>query len=173
MEASATPRDARIVLRSRLYRLLAERKEYTVRDLEDRLAATAPRREPSLSPLDAGSIEDATEIDRLCGAAVRILSRGWSAGVVELLGCLDQERLAAVALALPERRPRAVVGRDLNWFRAFATVDEEAVREVETLIRDFDAITRKQDDTLRTLGVDPEQFTEDGRRALLGLPVEP
>ncbi|HEV3377523.1 MAG TPA: hypothetical protein VG126_09620 [Thermoleophilaceae bacterium] len=49
----------------------------------------------------------------------------------------------------------------------------EAVREVETLIRDFDAVSRKQDDTLSTLGVDPERFTEDGRRALLGLPAEP
>jgi hypothetical protein len=49
----------------------------------------------------------------------------------------------------------------------------EAVSEVETLIRDFDAMSRRHDDALRDLGVDPEQFTEDGRRARRALGLGP
>jgi hypothetical protein len=165
-------RDARIGRLARLYRLLADRDEYMSRDLEQRLAATSARRVPHMSGVDAESIENVGEIDRVCGAAVRRLRKRADAGVVDVLGWVDPDRLAAVALALPEGRRRAVLGRDYAWTRAFGGINHDAIREVETLIADFDAVGERLDDALRQLGGDPEAFADDARRAMLGLPLQ-
>jgi hypothetical protein len=164
-----TKRDARIVVWSRLYRLLADRDEYMHPDLEARVQATAPRRAPSLSGIDAQAIEDMTEIDRLCGGAVRKLRKTASEPVIDLLGWLNADRLAAVALALPEARRRRVL-RDPVWARALASITEEAIQEVETLIADAEASERKVNELVRVVGIDPEALTEGARRYLLGLP---
>jgi hypothetical protein len=165
-----TPRDARIVVRSRLYRLLADRREYMRRDLTGRAEAVSRLQAPHLSLVDAEAIEDMTEIDRLCGAAVRALRQRYSASVADLLEWLDPDRLAAVALALPEDRRRAILRQRPEWGRALQAVDTGALGEVETLIGDFDALDRQITETMRALGLDPEEFADAANRALLGLP---
>lgn len=161
-------RDARIVLRARLYRLLADRDEYMTRDRNSRMEATSPRVAVTLSAVDAEAIQDADEVDRICGAAVRSLRGRYSAALAGVLGWLERDRLAAVALALPEARRDQIVLADPVWARAYREVDHDALREVEVLLEDFHAVERTLDDQLRRLGIDVESFTDDARRALVG-----
>ena len=161
-------RDARIVVWARLYGLLADRDEYMTRDRDSRMEATSPRVAVTLSAVDAEAIQDAEEVDRMCGAAVRSLRDRYSAALTGVLGWLDQDRLAAVALALPEARRDQIILADPVWGRAYRTIDHDALREVEVLLEDFDATDRALDDGLRRLGIDVEGFTEDARRVLVG-----
>jgi hypothetical protein len=165
-------RDARIVKRSRLYRLLADRPEYLTGDRERRFTALDGKVAVFVSPIDAESVEDATDLDRLCGAAVARLRRRNDAGVVDLLGWLGEDRLAAVALALSDDRRDAVVGSDPVWARAWVTVDMDAVHEVETLIGDLDAAWKAYDDHLRLLVGSPEDVTDLARRLVAERPSE-
>jgi hypothetical protein len=170
-----TRRDAWIAVRARLFRLLADRPEYRSRDLGERLAATSRRRAPQLSPVDVEAIENADDLDRLCGAAVSILRRGGptQAGIVDLFGWLEDDRLAAVALALPEDR-RASIGReDPYWSRVVASIDADAIAEVNAQIADFDAALGDWEAHVRPVaswmerrGVDLGELLEDYRRRL-------
>ncbi len=159
-----TERDARIVKRSRLFRLLADRPEYMTRDRERRFAALDGKVAVFVSPIDAESIEDASDLDRLCAAALAKLDKRTDAGVVDLLGWLAEDRLAAILLALPEPRREAVAASDPVWARAWATVDMDAVREVETLIGDLDATWKAYDEHLRAIVGSPEDLTDAARR---------
>ena len=169
---SATPRDARIALWARLYRLLAERAEYRHPDAAERYDRTDRAAVPSLGRVDAELIARSGELDRLCGAAVRSLRERWNAELADVLAALDPERLAAVALALPEDRRRAPA-----LARALRDVDMEAVAEVDSLADDIDALHRRIDrDVSNALGpevaYDAERFAAGARRLAVGLPHE-
>jgi hypothetical protein len=170
-----TRRDAWIAVHARLFRLLADRPEYRARDLGERLAATS-RRRTGLSLVDVEAIENADDFDRLCGAAVGILRRGGpvQVGIVDLLGWLDDDRLAAVALALPEDRRSVIVGEDPYWSRVVSLIDAEAMREIEAQIAGFDAAVSEWEAHVRPLvswmerrGVDIPGLFEDYRRRVV------
>ena len=172
------PREANITLWARLFRLLADRDEYMMaRDRAERIDRTDPQTATCLSAVDAELVAHSTEIDRVCGAAVRLLCKGWSAGVVDILGWLDPDRLAAVALALPEKRRRAVLGKDYAWAQAFGAIDMDRVREVEDITEQLNALARDLDHgILSVLGPeiadDVARFDRELRRFYAGLPVD-
>ena len=164
-----------VALWARLYRLLADREEYLQLRGERRFDRTSPSEAPSLSVVDAELVANATEIDRLCGAAVRLLRMGMSAGVVEILGWLEPERLAAVALALPEKRREAVLRKGYDWVVAVHEVDEDAIREVNEYVDDLDDFDRDLDTAIRrNLGEDKRREIERRelgvRKLFAGLP---
>lgn len=124
-------REGELAVRARLYRLLADRPEYmrVGLDIRERIEKTSPPIRATRLPLvEALAVEDVTEVDRVCAAAVRRLRKGASADVLDLLGYLEPDRLAAVVLALPENRRRAVVNRSYEAAYADARIDEERVR---------------------------------------------
>ena len=172
------PREANIALWARLYRVLADRDEYMMaRDLAERIDRTDPERATCLSEVDAELVAYSTEIDRVCGAAARLLRKGWSAGVVEILGWLDPDRLAAVALALPENRRRAVLGKDYDWALAFGAIDMDRVREVEDIAERLNALARDMDHGIRSalgpeIAEDVARFGREQRRFYAGLPAD-
>ncbi len=67
-----------------------------------------------MSRLDSTLIEQADELDRLCGYAVRMLGRHRNAAVLDLLGMLDGDRIVALYYALPPARRHATLG-DSTW----------------------------------------------------------
>jgi hypothetical protein len=171
-----TRRDAWIAVHARLFRLLADHPEYRARDLGERLDATSRQRAPGLSLVDVEAIENADDLDRLCGAAVGILRRGGpaEAGIVDLLGWLDDDRLAAVALALPEDRRAVIVGEDPYWSRVVSLIDAGAMLEIEAQIAGFDAAVSEWEAHVRPVvswmerrGVDIAGLFEDYRRRVV------
>lgn len=134
--------EVNIALWARLYRLLADRDEYLVlagRSIQERVERTRYDQATCLSAVDAGLVVNATEADRICAAAVRVLRKGTSPGVVELLTALSQDRRAAVALALPEHRRTAVFGPRAELV---FELDEELLRTAEEVAERLDAATK-------------------------------
>ena len=171
------PPEASVALWARLYRLLADRPEFMHEDLGERIDRTAPDVATCVSEVDAELVAHASELDRLCGYAVRLLRRGGagSSALLDLLGVLRPERVAAIAYALPEERRRALAGRDPNWARAVASVDEDVMKEVNAIADDIDALGRKMDDGFRRLlgpevAHDIERVFQEQRKLVAGLP---
>ena len=144
---SATP-EANVVLWARLYRVLADHDEYMRDDPGERIDRTAANVSPCLSEVDAALIANASELDFVCAYAVRLLRKSASAAVLDLLGIMRADRLAAIAYALPEDRRKAIVRRDPYWARAVAAFDGEAMAEVDELANALDAIAKDMDDAI-------------------------
>ncbi len=167
-------REGQLAVRARLYRLLADREDLmwaTASDIADRIERTSPPyRMVPLPLVEALAVEDVTEVDRVCGVAVRLLRKGSNSGVIDLLGYLEPDRLAAVALALPEERRRTILGKDVNWAIAFDLINMDGVREVEAELRDDELAQREVDECFRALGIDGERITRELRKYQQGLP---
>lgn len=164
-----------VALGARLYRALADREEYRHEDRGERIDRTEQAITRGLSELDAELIGRATELDRMCGYAVRVLRKRAQADLLDLLGALPPDNLAAVAFALPEKRRRAIEGRDPYWMRAVAAVDPDALGQANEVADRFDAMCQRMDDGFRaTLGQDfideLARLREGERRIMAGLP---
>ena len=128
----------RIGFLARRYRLLSERPEFLTAnraELIERVLASPV----TIGELDRSMILHASELDRLCAHAVRGLAQRTSRPVLDLLGVLSPERLAAMYYALPENR-RAGVRRDPAWAYHVERVPlgtAEAVEEFEQLAEDL------------------------------------
>jgi hypothetical protein len=112
--AERTQAARRIVTLARFLATLARRPELCQHDRADRIARALPQDAPGPLPLlDAAGVAGAGELDQLCAAAVRILGRkgGTVAPLLDLLGYLPPERVAAIYWALPADR-RRVFDRD-------------------------------------------------------------
>jgi hypothetical protein len=64
--------------------------------------------------LDAGMVRYSSELDRLCGYAVSRLRQHARVEVLDVLGMLDPERVAAIYYAVPPGR-RAALLKDPAW----------------------------------------------------------
>jgi hypothetical protein len=173
--------ELRVALRARLYGTLSERREYLREDTGERVERTAMGWSPSLSLLDAALISSAGELDRFCGYAVGLLrdgpSRRTNTGLVDALGLLDAERIAAMAYALPEDRRRTLRRNDLTWARAVRAVEPgmaEAIAELEQLVASTDRIQDAGRRMFAALGPGAEaaweRFDQQARRYRAGLP---
>lgn len=128
-----------IATAARLYRLLADRPEFIREDRGERIDLTCPDALPMpLSVFDAVLVERAGELDRLCGYAVRMLRRGRSAAVLDLLGTLDADRLLAIYYALPADRRRRVLDDGVWSYYVGREPDDmdDALAEVAELAED-------------------------------------
>ncbi len=106
-------RATRIAFKARLYRLLSERPEYLVTD-RDELVDRMLNAQVPLGELDKTLVLGASELDRVCVHAVRVLRNVSNRPLLDALGMMDPDRIIAVYHALPPKR-RAVVLRDPVW----------------------------------------------------------
>jgi len=159
-------RDARICRLSRLFVLLADRDEYMSRDVERRMEATSASRS-ELSELDALSVIAASDRDRLCASALRRLRTRSDGPLIDVLGWLDDGCVAALALALPADRRRAIIERDIVWARAWRSIDHEAVAEFEQFTHDLEIDLSQAMRNLRASGGDPEAHRDEHRRRVV------
>lgn len=107
----------KIAFLTHAYQLLARRPELGAYDACERLRHALTDEGPGrLSLLDAVLVLQAGRLDVICGYAVSMLSvpGARTAGVVDLLGMLDTDRIVAIYHALPAER-RHVVTRDPVW----------------------------------------------------------
>jgi hypothetical protein len=110
-------RGYKIALLARAYRILARRPELWTDDCPERVRHALTDDGPGrLSALDAVLVFQTGKLDVLCAYAVAMLHRpgARNAEVLDLLGMLDPDRIAAIYYALPEER-RGVVTRDPVW----------------------------------------------------------
>jgi hypothetical protein len=130
----------RIVQQARLYRLLARRLELNQPDRAGRIARALPDDAPGPLPLlDAAAVASAGELDQLCAHAVRTLTKGGQlGGVLDLLGYLSPERVAAIWWALPPYRRRVIYRDDACGYHVAQYRDylPAAQAELEQLIAD-------------------------------------
>ena len=145
-------REVRIALWARLYRVLADHPAYLRDDARERIERTDPDVATCLGEVEAELIASAGEIDRFCGYAVAVLRRGagQTGGLIDALGILEDDRLAAVALALPEPRRRAIAARDGTWSVALRGLDAERLREADAIANSLNDLRRRIDDGIRT-----------------------
>lgn len=107
----------RIALYAHAYQLLARRPELWTADRDRRLDRALADAGPGRLPLlDAVLVSQAGMLDVLCSYSVAMLQRPGARNVevLDLLGMLDRDRIAAIYHALPVDR-RAVVTRDPIW----------------------------------------------------------
>jgi hypothetical protein len=123
----------RVVQQARLFRLLARRLELSQPDRADRVARALPTDAPGPLPLlDAAAVASAGELDQLCGHAVRMLAKGGQvAGVLDLLGNLSPERVAAIWWALPPHRRRVIYRDDACGYHVAQYRDYLPAAEIE------------------------------------------
>ncbi|HET7571777.1 MAG TPA: hypothetical protein VFJ77_03810 [Gaiellaceae bacterium] len=110
-------RGYKIALLARAYRMLARRPELWTHDCAERLRHALTDDGPGrMSALDAVLVFQAGKLDVLCAYAVAILRRPGerNAKILDLLGMLDPDRIAAIYYALPDER-RNIVKRDPAW----------------------------------------------------------
>lgn len=169
-------REANVAMLARLYRLLADRPEYLRHDTAERYDRTDRAAAPNLGEVEAELVGRSEEIDRFCGYAVGVLRRGGTgtAGLIDALGVLDPDRLAAVALALPDDRRATLVRSDPVWARAVADLDAGLLAQVEEVADGINALTHKLDSGYRTtagdVADDVRRVQEGIRRRAAGLP---
>ncbi len=154
-----------IALKARLYRLLAERPDFSRWDPGERIAATSADRLPlPLGRLDQVLIDRAEETDLMCGYAVRKLRDGGhgQAGVLDVLGMLSPDRILAMYYALSPERRRTVTRTDGVWsYHAART--PEGVEDAEREIAEWaEPIPNTPPEVLR--------FQRESRRYKAGLP---
>lgn len=126
-----TSRDARIARLMRLFTNLADRDAFMSRDYGRRLEGVSAAQAFGLAEVDAKAILMSDETDRVCGAALRKLRSRVDMGVVDVLGWLDQERVAALLLTLPTDRRRRITERDPVWNRAWHAIDRQSIWELQ------------------------------------------
>lgn len=134
-----TERALGIALKARLYRLLAERPDFSRADPAERIAATsAGQRALPLGRLDQVLIDRADETDLMCGCAVRKLRDGGhgQAGVLDVLGMLSPDRILAMYYALPPERRRTVTRTDGVWSYHVARAPED-INEAQSTIKEW------------------------------------
>jgi hypothetical protein len=133
----------RIALLARRYALIARRPEFQTPNQPDRLQHALAAEPPGPLPLlDAAQAVGSTELDRLCGYAVALLRRpGRTSEILDLLGVLDPDRIAAIYFALPAER-RNVITRDaacaFHVYHAPRDETEAALSDVEALVATTD-----------------------------------
>ena len=96
----------RIAGRARLFRLLSRRPELRSPDRETRIRYALIDNSYSLPLFDAALVIGATDLDRLCGHAVKVLSRRASADVVDLLAAARSRANLRALLRAPTREAR-------------------------------------------------------------------
>jgi hypothetical protein len=169
-------RSYRIAFMARRCRLLNERPEYLTANraelIERMLAAQV-----AVGEFDRGLLLHTSELDRLCGHAVRSLGRSAPGAVLDVLGALHPDRLVAMYYALPDGR-RASVRRDPAWAYQIEHAPPgtaEAVAEVERLAEDTQQVTARLARLAGNAPSDERQDAERWERAMLrhdvGLPV--
>jgi hypothetical protein len=135
MQLDDPQRPLNIALRSRQFGLLADYPDAAVESRGERIDRTSPPYRPAgMSELDAALIERACELDRVCGAAVRLLREKSPPPLLDVFGSLTADRIVAMYLALPDDRRRAVVKRDPVWSYHATRAPEhmdEAIARVE------------------------------------------
>ena len=166
----------KIAFLARRYRLLSERPELLTADraeLVERIIASPV----TIGEFDRSLILHTSELDRLCVHAVRVLTQRASAPVLDVLGVLDGDRLAAMYYALPESR-RASVRRDVAWSYNVEQAPEgvgEAILEIECKAEAIQAITARLAGLAALAPSAAREDTEAMERTLLreeaGLPV--
>jgi hypothetical protein len=113
---------------ARRFALIARRSEFLASGADDRARHALAEAPPGpVTLFDAAQMIGSTELDRLCGYAVAVLSdpRGRSIAVLlDVLGVLDADRLSAVYFALPSERRKAV-RRDPVWAYLVQQVERE------------------------------------------------
>lgn len=120
-----------IALLARRLHLIATRPEFRNEQQVDRLDRTLTEDAPgALSLPDAMLIIGASELDRMLGYAVAVMSRkgGRIAEVLDVLGMLNPDSICAVYYALPEER-RTVVTRDPVWAYHVSQLDQDEMQE--------------------------------------------
>lgn len=171
-------RAVKVALLARRYRLLSERPELLTSDraelIERILASPVP-----IGEFDRSVILHANELDRLCAHAVRVLTQYASASVLDVLGVLDADRLAAMYYALPESR-RASVRHDVSWSYNVEQASSgvtEAIAEIERWAEATQATTTRLAGLMALAPSAAREDTEAMERTLLreevGLPVAP
>jgi hypothetical protein len=169
-------RATRIAFMARRYRILSERPEYLTTNraelIERMLAAQV-----AIGDFDRTLILHASELDRLCAHTVRTLTQRAKASVLDVLGVLNPDRLAAMYYALPESR-RAVVRRDPAWCYHVERIPPgttEAVADIERLAEDTQRITARLARLAAQAPSTAREDTEGMERTLLrqevGVPV--
>ena len=98
---------------SRRFVLLADRPELCCTDKAELIERVLDMAVP-LSELDRTLVLHAGELDRLCAHAVRVLRVRSVKPLLDVLGVLDPDRIAALYYALPLRR-RGAMQRDPVW----------------------------------------------------------
>jgi len=169
-------RATRIALLARRYRLLAERPELLTAsraELIERMLAA----QVAIGEFDRTLILHASELDRLCAHAVRSLARRAPGAVLDVLGVLHADRLAAMYYALPDGR-REAVRRDPAWSYQVEHVPpgtDEAVAEVERCAQDAQQFTARLAALAAQAPRSARESTERWDRSMLrhevGLPV--
>lgn len=166
-------REVNIALWARLYRLLADSGEYMrvarLDDIAERVADTRYNQAPCLNAVDADLVVHATPVDRLCGKAVRVLTKGACAGLVESLAELERDRRAAIALALPPKRRKAVFGPRVE---VLFDLDEELLRVTEEMVAAIAHAAKVPWSVPSKSSYELADFNEALRRRDTGLPVE-
>jgi hypothetical protein len=150
-------REYRIAFKARLYRLLSERPEYMAVGGEELIGRLLSAQVP-LGELDKTLVLGASELDRVCAHAVRVLSNVSDRPLLDALGMMDADRIIAVYHALPPKR-RAVVLRDPVWAYHVANAPPEtpaAVAEVAADAQEGQALTSSGPPTNVAPGARPE-----------------
>lgn len=135
---------------ARRFRLLATNFGYGDDDREDRiryaLGAGPYANEPPPHLFDLAGIAGASELDRFCGQVVAFLAEHWdrlNPQVVDLLGNLEPDRVAAIYFALPPNR-RGFLRRDFYWETFVGEVERE-LPEAERRLRELIEATPASD----------------------------
>ena len=165
-----------IAFLARRYRLLSERPEYLTANraelIERMLAAQVV-----LGDFDRTLLLQASEVDRLCGHAVRALGHRAPAAVLDVLGVLHPDRLVAMYYALPLSR-RTTMRRDPAWAYQIEHAPPETaevVAEVEGWAEDTQRVTARLAALAAQAPSEARKDTERWERIVLrhevGLPV--
>lgn len=151
---------------ARRFRLLADRVELLYPDRERRIEHAT---EPTRNTLDALLAGGASEADRVCAAAVRMLRKPGArrAELLDLLGTLSLDNLLGIYFALPPDR-RAVLESDPVWAYHVHRAPE-GVAEAEFVLDGIASDSAPMPD-----GDDPglQAFRRKVQKRILGEPVE-
>ena len=129
---------------ARRFALIATRPEFLAHDRADRASQALSAEPPGeLHLLDAAQVIGASELDRLCGYAVAVLSRpGVCTGpLLDALGVLDSDRICAMYFAVTSGR-RRLLRKDPIWAYNVQQVEStmpEAVAAIAGLVADTPA----------------------------------
>lgn len=124
-------RATRIAFKARLYQALANRPELLTTNREE-LIERMLAAQVAIGEFDRTLILHASELDRLCAHAVRLLTHRAPAAVLDALGVLSPDRVAAIYYALPKKR-RRVLRRDPAWAYHIGHVPPETERAVDEI----------------------------------------
>ena len=120
-----------VALLARRFHLIATRPEFRNELQADRVERALTDDAPGALPLrDAMLIIGASELDRMCGYAVAVMSRKGTriAEVLDVLGMLNADHICAIYYALPAER-RSAVTRDPVWAYHVAQLDPDEMGE--------------------------------------------